>query len=203
MLTAPQAVKTICRLLCLAHSYFLKGFSARAVLKSFVIGLVACVAVAAAGCATAPAVGRGGPVYEISIAAIDGHPTADRGPAAYPAVTIQVGTRVARVWLAHPSHHDVTSPVIMEGDAVALKDGILVERSLYEAVVYRVTDEDLSAGAALVYVPSMMHPPTVVELHFDPVGRVGRGTPSPLKREDDLSEGRSTFQQGVPVRDVH
>jgi hypothetical protein len=203
MLTAPQAVKTICRPLRLAHSYFLKGFSRGAVLKSFVVGLVACVASAAAGCATAPAVGRGGAVYEISIAAIDGYPTADRGPAAFPAITIQVGTRVARVWLAHPSHQDVTSPVIMQGDAVALKDGILVERSLSEAVVYRVTDEDLSAGAALVYVPSMMHPPTVVELRFDPVGRAGRGVPSPLQREDDLTEGRPTLEQRVPGRDVH
>lgn len=163
-------------------------------MKLSVTGLVAWVVWGAAGCATAPAVGRGGPVYEISIAAIDGLPTADRGPAAYPAVTIQVGTSVARVWLANPSHPDVVSPVIMEGDATALKEGILVERSWNEAVVYRVTDQDLSAGAALVYVPSMMHRPTVVELRFDPIGRAGRSSPSPLQREDDLSEGRPALE---------
>lgn len=170
-------------------------------MKWLVAGLFAWMVVVTAGCATAPAVGRGGPVYEISIASIDGYPTADRGPAAYPAVTIQVGTSVARVWLAHPSHLDVQSPVIMEGDAVALKDGILVERSLNEAVVYRVTDQDLDAGAALVYVPSMMHPPTVVELRFDPVGRIGPS--SPLQREDDLTEGRPTLEQPVPSGHVH
>ena len=171
-------------------------------MKLLFAGLVVAVALAANGCATVPAVGRGGPVYEISIAAIDGHPTADRGPAAFPAVTIQVGTTVARVWLAHPSHVEVNSPVIMEGDAAALKDGILVERSWNEAVVYRVTDQDLSAGAALVYVPSMMHPPTVVELRFDPVGRAGAATPSPLQREDDLSESRSALEQPMSGRHI-
>ncbi|HVR60316.1 MAG TPA: hypothetical protein VMU50_00380 [Polyangia bacterium] len=170
-------------------------------MKLFVAGLVAWMAFTAAGCATAPAVGRGGPVYDISIATIDGYPTADRGPAAYPAVTIQVGTSVARVWLAHPSHLAVVSPVIMEGDATALKDGILVERSWNEAVVYRVTDQDLDAGAALVYVPSMIHPPTVVELRFDPVARVGPAAPSSLQREDNLSEGRPTLEE--PVSDRH
>src|SRR5258708_36467158 len=95
---------------------FSKGLLARAVVKLLLAGLIACVALDAAGCATAPAVGRGGPVYEISIAAIDGYPTADRGPAAYPAVTIQVGTQVARVWLAHPAHVTARSPVVMDGD---------------------------------------------------------------------------------------
>lgn len=166
-------------------------------MKSLFAGLLLWVVVAAAGCATMPAVGRGGPVYEISIATIDGYPTADRGPAAYPAVTIQVGTQVARVWLAHPSHVDAVSPVIMEGDAEALKDGILVERSWNEAVVYRVTEQDLNAGAAVVYVPSMSHPPTVVELRFDPVGRIGPSSPSPLQRENDLTEGRSALEDPV------
>jgi hypothetical protein len=179
-----------------------EGLLARAVVKSLFTGLIAAMVLAATGCATVPAVGRGGTVYEISIAAIDGHPTADRGPAAFPAVTIQVGTSVARVWLAHPSHLDVTSPVIMEGDAAALKDGILVERSWNEAVVYRVTDQDLSAGAALVFVPSPMHPPTVVELRFDPVGRAGAAAPSPLEREDDLSESRSALEQPMSGRHI-
>lgn len=164
-------------------------------MKTLVVGVVACLALAVAGCATAPAVGRGGQVYEISIAAVDGLPTADRGPAAFPAITIQVGTRVARVWLAHPSHVDAVSPVIMEGDAEALKDGILIERSWNEAVVYQVTDEDLSAGAAVVYVPSLNHPPTVVEVHFDPV--VG---PKPSHSENNLSKGRTALQDAMRGR---
>src|SRR5258708_40315001 len=95
---------------------FSKGLLARAVVKLLLAGLIACVALDAAGCATAPAVGRGGPVYEISIAPIDGYPTADRRPAAYPAVTIQAGTPVPRGRLAHPSHLTARSPVIMASD---------------------------------------------------------------------------------------
>ncbi|HXI55994.1 MAG TPA: hypothetical protein VNO55_08040 [Polyangia bacterium] len=161
-------------------------------MKRRLFGMAAWLTVCVSACATAPAVGRGGIVYDISIASIDGYPTSDRGPAAFPACTIQVGTQVARVWLAHPSHGDAVSPVIMEGDAVALKDGILVERSWGEAVVYNVTDADLIAGAAVVYVPSMNHAPTVVELRFEPVGRN-----RPSQREHDLSERRPIFKKSV------
>jgi hypothetical protein len=167
-------------------------------LKLSVFRLLVWLALGAGACATAPAVGRGGPVYEISIAAVDGQPTAARGPAAFPAITIQVGTEVARVWLAYPSHHhDTVSPVIMEGDAEALKDGILVERSWNEAVVYRVTEDDLSTGVAMVYVPSMLHPPTVVELHFDPAAKPATAT---SQRQHNLSKGRSALQEGVALR---
>lgn len=137
-------------------------------------------------------------MYEISIATVDGQPTAARGPAAFPAITIQVGTEVARVWLAYPSPHlDTVSPVIMEGDAEALKDGILVERSWNEAVVYQVTDDDLKTGVAIVYVPSFGHPPTVVELHFDPAAKPATPT---SQRQHNFSKGRSALQQGVALR---
>jgi hypothetical protein len=144
----------------------------------------------APGCATFPAVGRGGTVYGISVLTVDGHPTADRGSAAYPACTLQVGTVVARVWLAYESHVDAVSPVIIEGDAEALKDGVLVERSWNEAVVYKVTEEDLQAGGAVVYVPSLLHAPTVIELRFLPVPK---GVPS-ANRQHNLPERRTALQ---------
>src|SRR5262245_8901108 len=89
----------------------------------------------AAGCVSAPVVGRGGRVYAVRVASIDGHPTSNRGAVAYPACTLQFGDRVARVWLAQPSRVDVASPVLVEADEAALKDGVLVERSWNEAIV--------------------------------------------------------------------
>src|SRR5947209_9040332 len=86
----------------------------------------------AAGCATTSAIGGGGPVFEVRVVSINGLPTALRGPSAHPACVLQVANRVAPVWLAHPSHADRESPVVLEADAEALKDGILVERSWNE-----------------------------------------------------------------------
>lgn len=76
------------------------------------------------------------------------------------------------------------SPIIVEADEAALKDGVLVERAWGEAIVHRVTDAELQAGAAVVYVPSTFHP-TVVELRFEPVSRLGHS-----EHQDDLTEGR-------------
>jgi hypothetical protein len=127
-------------------------------------------------------VGRGGPIYEIAIDSINGRKTASTGSISYPACTIQVGDQVARVWLADPERNDqVDSPTVLRGDAVALREGILIERSWSQAVVHRVTDEELSVGAAVVYVPGTPHP-TVVELRFyagsatgaRPLGAAGR-----------------------------
>ena len=143
--------------------------------------LMACLA---SGCATAPAIGRGGPVYAIRVASVNGYPTADRGPAAYPACTMQLGDRVARVWLAQPSRTEEASPIVMEADEAALKAGILVERGWNEAVVHQVTDAELEAGAALVYVPGAVHP-TAVELRFERVSRLGHS-----ERKDDFTERR-------------
>ena len=153
------------------------------------------VTVAAAGlpaaCAASIAVGRGGTVYEVRVATVNGTPTAATGSVAHPACTIQVGDRVARVWLAHPSNHDHLSPVVLEADAVALKDGILVERGWNEAVVHQVTDAELAAGAAVVYVPGATHP-TTVELGFEPVPRLGRSD-----QKNDLAKGSPGLQQPV------
>jgi hypothetical protein len=120
-------------------------------------------------------VGQGGQVYEIRVATVDGIPTALRGPANHPACVLQVANRVAPVWLATPDHYDQVSPVVFEADAEALKSGILVERSWNEAVVHEVTDAELSAGAAVVYVPGNKRP-TTVELHFEPISRVAAHT---------------------------
>jgi hypothetical protein len=63
-------------------------------------------------------VGRGGPIYDISVESINGRKTAPRGSISYPACTIQVGDQVARVWLADPDHNDeVDSPAVLRGDA--------------------------------------------------------------------------------------
>jgi hypothetical protein len=163
----------------------------------FVTVALAAAAATALGCATAGPPGeRPGQVYEIAVASIDGYPTANRGPAAYPACTIQVGSNVARVWLAHPDNLDAVSPVVLTGDAASLKEGILVERTWQEAVVHPVTDEELAAGAAVVYVPGFSRPHAVVELRFQPVGRWSS------KGKNDLAEHGSGLKRAVARRDV-
>lgn len=129
------------------------------------------------GCATARAVGRGGTVYEVRVDSVDGVHTALRGPVGRPACVVQVGDRVATVWLAAPSHADRESPVVFEADAAALKDGILVERSWRTAVVHSVTDEELATGIAVVLLPGGPRP-IAVELRFDPVSRLAAQTAS-------------------------
>lgn len=136
------------------------------------------------GCGHLPAVGRGGPVYDIAVESINGRKTAPSGAISYPACTIQVGDQVARVWLANADlGDDVISPTILRGDAEALKDGILVERSWSQAVVHHVTDDELAAGAAVVYVPGLPSP-TVVELRFGVVdpGRLSSTRRTPRTR---------------------
>jgi len=148
------------------------------------------------GCATAPVIGRGGRVYAVRVASVDGHPTASRGTVAFPACTLQVGDRVTRVWLAHPSRQDAVSPVIVEADEVALKDGILVERSWGEAIVHHVTEAELEAGAAVVYVPSPYHP-TVVELRFEPVSALAHS-----EQQHDFTEGPAGLENPVARSNV-
>jgi hypothetical protein len=161
-----------------------------------------------AGCATAPAVGRGGQIYEVRVATVNGNPTSNHGSVSHPACVVQVAERVASVWLAVPSQADRESPVIFEADAVALKDGILVERSWNEAIVYHVSDAELAVGTAVVYVPSSRHP-TTVELRFDPVGRDSPTSPvSPISRlgrsdhQHDFAKGRPGFEQPVSGSDL-
>jgi hypothetical protein len=144
-----------------------------------------------ASCATTPAIGQRSAVYEIRVASLNGMPTASRGPLGYPACVLQVGDRVARVWLADPSRNDASSPVVMEADADALKNGILVERSWREAVVHQVTDAELAAGAAVVYVPSLAKP-TVVELRFERAARLSRSD-----GQDHLTKGHPGFENPV------
>ena len=127
------------------------------------------------GCATFPAVGRGGQVYEVRVDSINGSHTSLRGPSGRPACVVQVADRVATVWLASDAQADHESPVVFEADTEALKEGILVERSWNQAVVHNVTDAELAAGAALVSVPGGAHPITV-ELRFDPVSRLAAQT---------------------------
>ena len=127
------------------------------------------------GCATFPAVGRGGQVYEVRVESIDGNHTALRGPAGRPACVVQVADRVATVWLASAAHADRESPVVFEADAEALKDGIMIERNWNTATVHNVTDEELAAGAAMVVLAASPRPITV-ELRFDPVSRLAAQT---------------------------
>ena len=110
----------------------------------------------------------------MTVEMVDGRHTAARGHLSFSAVAIQVGDRMARVWVADESGGGVESPAVVEGDAAALKAGILLEHSWNEAVVHHVTDEELAAGAAVVYVPGGGRP-MVVDLRFDPVVRPGTG----------------------------
>lgn len=103
---------------------------------------------------------------------------------------------MARVWLAHPDNLDAVSPVVLTGDAASLKEGILVERTWQEAVVHQVTDDELAAGAAVVYVPGMLRRHAVVELRFQPVGRRSS------KGQDDLAKHASGLKRAVAQRDV-
>ena len=143
-----------------------------------------------ASCSHFAAVGRGGPVYAVAVDSVNGRKTANRGPISYPACAIQVGDRVAQVWLADESHGAVESPTVLEGDAAALKEGILVERTWSQAVVHKVTDEELASGFAVVYVPGLPRP-TTVELRFEPVSP---GAASPGRRSQPLPEATQAHQ---------
>ena len=145
----------------------------RAAVGALVFGVL--LAVGFAGCATATAIGRGGPVYEVRVETVDGFHTSLRGPIRHPACIVQVANQVATVWLASAAHADRESPVVFEADAEALKDGIMVERSWNTATVHNVTDEELAAGAAVVVLPGSPRPITV-ELRFDPVSRLAAQT---------------------------
>jgi hypothetical protein len=157
--------------------------SSRTRLLAALAALAALVLGGAGACAHAPAVGRGGKVYAVRVANVDGHPTATQGSVAYPACTLQFGEQVAQVWLAHPSRENAVSPVILQADEVTLKSGILLERSWQEATVHDVTDAELASGTAVIYIPSVFHL-TVVELSFEPVGEDRR----PAGNDDDSSE---------------
>jgi hypothetical protein len=84
----------------------------------------------------------------------------------------------------------------VEADEVALKAGVLVERSWGEAIVHHVTDAELEAGAAVVYVPSPYHP-TVVELRFEPVAQLGHS-----QQQNDFAEGRAGLENPVAKSNV-
>jgi hypothetical protein len=149
---------------------------------------------AALGCATVPDASSGGSqAYRVAVASVNGQPTSNRGPTAYPACTIQVADRVASVWLAHPSSSGA-SPVIMVSQAADLKKGVLVERTWNEAVVHHVTDQELAVGVAVVHVPGRSRRPITVELSFEPVNaRTGR--------DPDQSAGPGTGVRAFATRD--
>lgn len=163
--------------------------------------LTAVLLVGTLSCAHFGAVGRGGPVYAISVDTVNGRKTADSGPVSYPACAIQVGNRMARVWLADESRGDVRSPVILEGDAAALHAGILVERTWSQAVVHKVTDEELAAGAAVVYVPGVPQP-TVVELRFERIGPAAafRQDSDPARARNARREARANAAPSARFR---
>jgi hypothetical protein len=165
------------------------GWLGRAVARAALL-----LAVALPACATAPAIGRGGQVYAVRVASVDGHPTSNRGPIGNPACTLQVGDRVVRVWVAHPSHLNAASPVVTEADEAALKAGVLVERSWGEAIVHHVTAAELAAGAAVVYIPSTYHL-TTVELSFEPVKGLDHS-----QHEHDFTESPAGLENPMASR---
>lgn len=127
-------------------------------------------------------------MYAIRVESVNDRKTAGSGSLSRAACAIQVGDQVARVWLADETRGPVESPVILEGDAAALKAGVLVERSWSQAVVHKVTEEELAAGAAVVYVPGNPQP-TVVELRFDPI------RPAQRKALDDQLAGEASLSR--------
>lgn len=133
----------------------------------------ALVTVLLASCATPP-IGRGGPVYDVIVDTINGRHTGTKGPAGYPAATLQVGSEVQRVWLGHRGRSQ--SPPLMRADAEALKEGIMIELDWHTAVLHRVTDHELAVGAAVVYIPRAPER-VVVELRFRPVSKMAVKTP--------------------------
>lgn len=152
-------------------------------------------------------------MYDITVESVNGRKTAASGSVSYPACTLQVGDRVARVWLADADRGDtVVSPAVLRGDAVALKEeGILLERSWSQAIVHRVTDQELAVGAASVYIPGTPHP-TDIELRFAPVlsptrPTAGAGGPRALRersggRQYDLSKRGPGLERRVRGGDV-
>lgn len=150
----------------------------------------------AAGCATAPRAGAHGRMYNVRVATVNGHPTANRGSIQFPACTLQFGDQVTRVWLAHPSHQNAVSPVIAQIDEDTLKAGVLLERSWQEATVHAVTDAELASGTAVVYIPSVFHL-TTVELSFEPVGDKRRS-----QTQDDLAKRGPGLDESVARRNV-
>jgi hypothetical protein len=164
--------------------------------KYQVLGVLALMGVGL-GCATIPEGGEGGGrIYSVRVSTVDGQPTATRGAITNPACTVQFGSQVVQVWIAHPSRTNAVSPVILQADEATLKAGVLVERSWNEAVVHEVSDAELASGVAVIYIPSVFHL-TTVELTFEPVGgRPRSGT------EDDLAKGGAGLDETMPRRNV-
>jgi hypothetical protein len=131
------------------------------------LALATLFAVSPAGCASAPAIGRGGRVYEVMVRSIDGRRTSVRGAEGH-ACTIQVGDAVRQVWLANERRDADEVPLVplLRADEAALMDGVTVEYVSWPwTTFHRVTAEDLAAEAVLVQVPGPTGPHDV-ELWF-------------------------------------
>jgi hypothetical protein len=146
---------------------------------------------AGAGCAHTTAIGRGGPVFAVSVESIDGYPVVTGGRSSGYCYLLQVADRAVRVWPVVRSPRTVevdtfapheSGETLLEADAEALKSGILIERSWNQAVVHEVTDEELDVGAAMIFVPGERRS-VVAELRFrrigDPLPRASRGARTP------------------------
>ena len=132
--------------------------------------LVAVVAGGILGCAHASSEPGAGRLFAVSIESIDGRSVVTIGHMSQPSYVVQVGTRLVRVWLAKPAPDGPSEATpLMETDAQSLKSGILIERSWTHAVVHEVTEEELAAGAALIYVPGDRRS-AAVELRFRRLG---------------------------------
>lgn len=137
--------------------------------------VAAWVVAGAGGCAHTTAIGRGGPVFAVSVDSIDGYRVVTAGHIAGYSFTVQVADQVVRVWPVLPDPRaagsDPLAPpesgptTLLEADAEALKSGILIERSWNQAVVHEVTDEELAVGAAVFFVPGERRS-VVAELRF-------------------------------------
>jgi hypothetical protein len=108
-------------------------------------------------------------MFAVSIESIDGRSVVTTGHMSELSFVVQIGERLVRVWLGKTAPDGPSEPTpIMEVDARSLKSGILLESSWTHAVVHDVTEEELAAGAAMIYVPGDRHS-AVVEVRFRPL----------------------------------
>lgn len=113
----------------------------------------------------------------MAIQSIDGRSVVTTGPSSQPSFLVQVGEQLVRVWPTRPAPNGPDEPAtLLEVDAQALKAGILIESSWTEAVVHEVTEDELAAGAALIFVPGGRRS-VVAELRFKALGIGPRSSP--------------------------
>jgi hypothetical protein len=175
--------------------------------------VLAIPSVGGAGCATTRGTaGLEGPRYQISVRAVDGYPASSRGILGREAGVLQIGDQVVRFWAGTAGEgRDPQLPVI-EVDEASLREGLsldtdpwgsapetarvqpeghpssharFAERLRMDAVLHRITDDELSRGSARVEVPRPSWSPlggpvvTVIDLDILRIAKAGQAVRQP------------------------